>query len=94
MSKSLLQEEKACYITGSTSNLHRHHCFGSFNRKKSEKYGMWIYLRSDWHNLSDYGIHFDKELDLRVKRLAQALLEAEEGWNRERFIKEFGRSWL
>ena len=27
MSKSILQDEKVCYITGQTNNLHRHHIY-------------------------------------------------------------------
>lgn len=94
MARSIMQEEKACYVMGSPLNLHKHHIFGGSNRKKSEHYGLWIWLRSDWHNLADYGIHFDKELDLKIKRLAQSMLEEQSEWNRDRFIKEFGRSWI
>ena len=67
--KSILQNKKECYITKSTIHLHRHHIFeGTANRKLSEQDGLWIWLRADWHNLSDYGVHFNKELDLKLKK--------------------------
>lgn len=70
--KSIVQKDKECYITESTINLHRHHIFeGTANRKQSEKYGLWIWLRADWHNMSNYGVHFNKELDLELKQMAR-----------------------
>lgn len=91
--KSIMQDTKECYITGSTVNLHRHHVFGGNpNRRLSEKYGCWVWLRADWHNLSNYGVHFDKELDLRIKRETQARFE--DLYGHEKFMKVFGKSYL
>lgn len=42
MSKSIMQDEKVCYITGRTDHLHKHHIFGGGRRKISEKWGLWI----------------------------------------------------
>lgn len=92
MSKSIIQNEKVCFITGSTYNLHRHHIFGGPNRANSEKYGLWIYLRADFHNMSDKGIHFDKKFDLRVKKQAQILFE--KIYSHDIFMKIFGRNYL
>lgn len=93
MAKSIMQDEKVCYVTGDTYNLHKHHVFyGTANRKKSEHWGCWIWLRYDLHNGSNRGIHFDKEFDLRIKRETQERFE--ELYGHELFVKEFGRSWL
>lgn len=92
MAKSLLQSEKECYITGSCSNLHKHHIFGGPNRKNSEKYGLWVYLRADWHNMSDYAVHFDKQLDLELKQTAQKVFEEEQG--HDKFMAIFHRNYL
>lgn len=92
MSKSIMQDEKECYITGSTENLHKHHIFFGSNRKNSEKYGCWVWLRADWHNMSSYGVHFDRELDLRLKAECQAKFEAI--WGHEKFMHIFGRNYL
>ena len=77
--ESIIQDKKECFKTQCTFNLHKHHIFGASNRNKSERYGLFIYLRSDYHNLSNYGIHFDKEFDLSRFRAEI----------RDRYIKEF-----
>lgn len=71
MSKSILSNEKKCYVCGTTVNLHKHHIyFGAF-RPISEKYGCWCYLCGRHHNQSNDGVHFNRELDLQLKRKAQ-----------------------
>ena len=93
MAKSILQSEKECYITGSTENLHRHHIFfGTANRSKSEVYGCWVWLRADWHNMSDYGVHFNKELDRKLKQECQ--MKFEQLYGHEKFMNVFGRNYL
>lgn len=95
MAKSIIQSKKECYITGSTYNLHKHHIFeGTANRKLSEKYGLWIYLRADWHNLSNYGVHFNRELDIKLKKVAQKRWQEYYQKTKEDFIKIFGKSYL
>ncbi len=93
MAKSIMQNTKECYITGSTINLHKHHVFfGSANRSKSEKWGCWVWLRSDFHNTSDYSIHFDRVLDLWLKRDTQR--QFEQLYSREKFMEIFGKNYL
>lgn len=94
MAQTILQSNKECYITQSMSGLHKHHIFGGANRRKSEKYGLWVWLRADWHNMSDYGVHFNKELAHRLKREAQSAAMRRYGWTKEQFIAMFGRNYL
>ena len=42
--KSILQEEKACYVCGRTEGLQEHHCFPGKNRKTSEANGFKVWL--------------------------------------------------
>ena len=90
--KSIMQDTKECYITHQTTGLHKHHIYGGGNRKNSEKYGCWVYLIGELHNLSDYGVHFDKSFDLKLKRKCQSVFE--ETHTREEFMKIFGRNYL
>lgn len=90
--KSIMQDHKECYLTGSTNDLHKHHVFGGANRSNSEKYGCWIWLRADWHNMSDRGVHFDRQLDLTIKRDTQAKFESI--WGHAIFLKVFGKNYL
>jgi hypothetical protein len=91
--QSIIQTEQECYITQSTLGLHKHHIFGGANRKKSEKYGLYVYLIGRLHNMSDAGVHFDKDFDLALKRHGQRAFEKVHG-DRELFMHEFGRNYL
>ena len=72
MSKSIISNVKQCYICGETRTLHKHHIFsGTANRQQSEKYGCWIWLCYAHHNGSNSGVHFNKKLDDRLKKIAQ-----------------------
>lgn len=93
MAQSIMQDKKECYITGSTADLHKHHIyFGNPNRKHSEKYGCWVWLRSDWHNMAGYGVHFNKPFDFLLKQKCQR--EFEKRYSHEKFMEVFGRNYL
>lgn len=90
--KSIIQENKECFVCKTTYNLHEHHIFyGTANRKQSEKYGMKVWLCGRHHNLSNEGVHFNRELDLQIKRMAQKKFE--ETYKDLDFIRIFGRSY-
>lgn len=100
-SKSIIQDQKCCYICGTTEGLHRHHIFyGSANRKVSEEDGCWIYLCGPHHNLSNMGIHFNKALDEKVKQQAEKIWistyvpDLDEDQQIKAFIKRYGKSYL
>lgn len=91
--KSVLTDDlRHCIITGSP-RVHIHHVFGGSNRKLSEEDGFIIPLKPELHNLSDFGIHFNREMDLNYKRLCQNYFEQNIG-TREQFISRYGKSWL
>ena len=94
MSKSILQTEKECYITGQTNNLHRHHIYAGGRRKISEREGFWVYLAGWLHNQSDEGVHGKNghELDMMLKRHCQ--MKYEETHSREEFMKLIGKNYL
>jgi hypothetical protein len=92
MSKSLIQEEKECFVCHTRQNLHRHHIFFGAYRKKSEEWGCWCYLCGKHHNLSNAGVHYNHDLDLMLKRVCQ--MEFEKKYGEELFMKTFGRNWL
>jgi hypothetical protein len=91
---SIIQAEKKCFFTGRTDGLHEHHIFGGPWRKWSDKYGLTVYLRPEFH-LADSPYrtpHNDKETDLMLKRIGQIAFEQEYG--REKFMEIFGRNYL
>lgn len=92
--KSIICNAKRCYICSTSEDLHLHHIFeGTANRAQSEKYGCWVYLCPYHHNMSDYGVHFNKPFEIALKKHAQERFEAIYG-DRKAFIKAFGKSYI
>ena len=87
-----MQTEKRSYLNGDTRNLHKHHIYAGCNRNASEKHGFWVWLTAEQHNMSDEGVHFNKELDLKLKRECQAKFE--QTHSREEFIQIIGKSYI
>ena len=91
---SILQNEmNECLVCGSTHNLHVHEVFfGTANRQKSIKYGCCVCLCSRHHNGSNEGVHFNKTLDLKLKKHMQKRFQ--EVYPELDFLKIFGRNYL
>ena len=91
--KSVLQTKKECIECGTKIGLHDHHIFyGTANRKKAEKYGLKVFLCQEHHS-GGSGVHFNKDLDMELKKLAQKYFEGHYG-SRDAFRDEFGKSVL
>ena len=73
---------------------HRHEIFYGYNRQKSIEDGLVIFLRPEDHNMSDSGIHFNKEFDLYAKKKAQLRWMEFYGKTVEQFRERYGKSWL
>lgn len=90
MQKCLNDEH--CLVCATTIGLEVHHVFfGTANRRKSEKYGMKVWLCRE-HHTGNAGVHHNRDLDLEIKKWAQARFEEEH--SREHFRNIFGKSWL
>lgn len=88
--KSILQTEKQCYVTGSRVDLDCHHVYhGTANRKLSDIYGCWVWLRHDVHMRLHDG---DRDTDLRLKRDCQSAFERL--YSRDAFMQAFGKNYL
>ena len=91
-----------CMICGSTDRVAIHEVmFGSANRKKSIEDGLCVNLCWNHHNGSNYGVHFNKDLDLKLKKQAEKIWIAEytdkddSYQNRiNSFIKRYGKNYL
>ena len=71
--KSLLTDNlNVCYICGSSDRVAIHEIYyGTANRKKSKEDSMCVPLCWTHHNGSNQGVHFNKELDLKLKIIGQ-----------------------
>ena len=68
---SIIQNEKKCFVCGTTLNIHIHEIMYGKNRQNSINDGLCVYLCGKHHNLSNEGVHFNHELDLKLKQLAE-----------------------
>lgn len=98
MARSIIEPQDAntCFECGCSGYLEEHHIFfGNPLRKKSEKYGLKVHLCYLHHRDSKEGAHFNKELDLKLKRIAQKAWEDKHQPNaREKFMRAFWKNYL
>lgn len=98
--KSIIQPDKThCYIckgNGGYWGLDEHHVFyGVANRKKSEKYGLKVYLcHHDCHIFGDNAVHKNAEIDRRLKAKVQKIAMKHYQWSVEDFREIFGKSYI
>lgn len=90
--KSVIQDSKKCWFCGRTSYLHDHHIFFGPNRKNSEKYGMKVWLCVRHHTVEQTGVHHNRVMDLRLKRIAQSKFEEIHG--HDKYMEVFGKNYL
>ena len=91
-------ESKRCWrcgANGATDPLDRHHIFGAYNRGKSEKYGLVVYLcHRRCHIFAPSAVHQSAGQMQRLKRYGQLKAMEEQHWTEEDFRREFGKSYL
>lgn len=91
---SILQDKKECYVCGTATNIHIHEVFFGKNRQKSIEDGCCIYLCGTHHNMSNQGIHFNHDLDIRAKRdMEEKWLEVY-GKTIDNFRDRYGKNYL
>lgn len=92
--ESLYSTEQECWICHSPT-VHLHHIYGGHGRRPiSDREGCWVYLCPAHHNMSDFGVHFDHQLDQFFKADCQRRWEARNGKGHDDFRQLFGRSYL
>ena len=90
--RSVLQDNKECFVCAKTYDLECHHIFRGAYRRKSENYGLKVWLCHE-HHTGNKGVHNGNvAVDRYLKELAQRKFE--ETYSREKFIETFGRSYL
>lgn len=91
---SILQKEKKCLICGATQNIHTHEVYFGRNRQKSIEDGCCVYLCGRHHNQSNQGVHYNRELDISIKKLMETTWLKHYNRSVDDFIKKFGRNYL
>ena len=82
--------EKVCFVCGRWTGLECHHIFGGPFRKNSDKDGLMVWLCYE-HHRGDKGVHNNRELDLRIKRVGQFIYEQDH--TRSEFMRRYGKNY-
>ena len=99
MANSILQDDNTyCYLCGMNSNLEPldlHHVFNKADKKKSEKYGLMVYLHhSKCHIFGKNSVHQNANVNRALKAKAQEKAMEYYGWSADDFRNIFGRNYL
>ena len=93
-----IMEERKCFLCGRndpSDPLEHHHIFGAAYRKKSEKYGLAVYLCGNrCHRTGRDAVHRNGDQMRRLRRYGQLKAMQERGWTEDDFRREFGKSYL
>lgn len=89
---AIIRDMTRCIVCGSPY-IQVHHVYGASNRKISDRYGYIVPLCMSHHTAGPSSVHFNRDFDLRLKKLAQKHFEAQNG-TRDEFIRIFGRNYL
>ena len=92
MKNSIIQQDKRCYVCGTTQNLHLHHTIFGKNRKKADEDKLTVYLCYEHHEGTN-GVHGKNghELDMKLKRLSVKVWCEYYGKTEEEFRMRYGR---
>lgn len=103
--KSIIQTQKECFLCRllakqqgyygelPKSGLHRHHVmFGTANRKKSEQYGLWVYLCVAHHEYGPDAVHVNRNVRILLCQIGQQAFERK--YSHEKYMQELGRDWM
>lgn len=99
MVKSIIQTDKEhCFLCGMNTNLEpldEHHIFGGSNRKKSEKYGLKVYLHHrKCHIFGKSSVHQNPIIMKELHAIGQIKAMEHYGWTVDEFREIFGRNYL
>ncbi len=89
-----IMPERELYSTVRLEGLHRHEVFYGANRQKSIDYGLVVFLTPEMHNMSNYGVHFNKAFNDELRRIGQKAAMEYYGWSIQDFRNIFGANYL
>lgn len=97
--KSILQEDtERCFLCGGYENgdpFDKHHIFGAFNRKKSEQYGLYVFIHH-WkcHLYGKHAVHNNADTMRLLHEKGQRAAMKTYSWTKDEFREIFGKNYL
>ena len=83
-----------CFLCGQWAQLEKHHIFGGALRKKSERYGLTVYLCHTCHNEPPNGVHHNAQAMQALHEYGERKWLAEHNATIEDFRREFYKNYL
>ena len=91
-------QERRCALCGRNGvgdPLEEHHIFGGANRKKSEEYGLTVWLCGNrCHREGAEAVHRNARSQEKLHIMGQLKAMREQGWTKEEFRAVFGKNYL
>ena len=101
MAKSILQnceDGRYCFFckkNGQSDPLDKHHVFGGAFRKKSESFGLWVYLCHDaCHENGEMSVQRNRRVDQALKAYAQKKAMRHYELTADEFRGLFGKNYI
>ena len=97
--ESIIQTDRdRCFLCGRRASgdpLDKHHVFFGPCRKKSEQYGLTVYIHhSSCHIFGKNAVHNNAKICRGLQSEVQEIAMNHYGWSIDDFIKLFGRNYL
>lgn len=74
--------------------LVRHEVFHGPNRQKSIEYGLYVFLRPEAHNMSNYAVHFNRQFEEYLQAVSQQRAMEYYGWELDDWMRVIGRNYI
>lgn len=91
-------DERRCFLCGRNGGedpLDVHHIFPGAYRRKSDRYGLVVYLCHKRCHIFDRGaVHNNAKAMRQLQRYGQLKAMREQGWTEADFVREFGKNYL
>lgn len=90
----MIQKSKECYVCHAKTGLERHHIiFGTSGRRRSEKYGLCVWLCQE-HHRGTFGVHGKNGTALNKKLKETAQRAFEEQYSHSEWMAIFHKNYL
>ena len=91
----IMQDNPPYWRNKRLDGLVRHEVmFGTRNRQKSIDDGLVVFLTPELHNMSNKGVHFNRDFDLMIKKAGEKRWLEYYNKTIDDWIKKYGRNYL
>lgn len=74
--------------------LVRHEVFHGPNRQTSIRYGLYVFLPPDAHNMASYGVHLNRPFEKHLQEVSQQRAMEHYGWTLDDWMQIIGKNYV